>query len=61
MQKILDAVTNRDFSVLVLALAVIDRLEWFLWMSGIGSHVFWIGLLALQMRTAPPASPGEGR
>lgn len=54
MQRILDAVTNRDFSVLVLALAIADRLPWFLWMAGIGSHVFWIGLLVLQSRTPNP-------
>jgi len=48
LQKLIDAATNRDFSVLVLTLAVADRLGWFLWMAAIGSHVFWILALALQ-------------
>lgn len=47
MQRVLDAVTNRDFSVLVLGLAMVDRLEWFLWMAGLGSHAFWMGLWVL--------------
>lgn len=52
MQQILDAVTNRDFSVLVLILALVDRLEWFLWLAGVGIHAFWVGLLVLQQQTA---------
>lgn len=51
LQKLIDSATNRDFSVLVLALACIHRLEWFLWMSAIGSHVFWMTALALQCRS----------
>lgn len=48
LQKLIDAATNRDFSVLVLVLAMVDLLEWFLWMSAIGSHLFWMTALALQ-------------
>lgn len=33
--KLLDAATNRDFSVLVLLLAVVDRLAWFLWLAAV--------------------------
>lgn len=57
LQRLLDSATNRDFSVLVLALAVVDRLGIFLWLAGIGSHVFWIALLALQLA----ARRGPGR
>ncbi len=48
LQKLIDAATNRDFSVLVLALAFLNRLEWFLWMSAIGSHLFWMTALMMQ-------------
>ncbi len=54
--KLLDAATNRDFSVLVLLLAVVDRLAWFLWLAAVGSHVFWMLLLGLQMRRRDPGS-----
>lgn len=50
LQRVLDAATNRDFSVLVLALALADRLEWFLWMAAIGSHLFWMLLVGLRLR-----------
>jgi phosphatidylglycerophosphate synthase len=48
MQRLIDAATNRDFSVLVLVLACCNRLEWFLWMAAIGSHLFWITALVMQ-------------
>lgn len=51
LQKLIDSAANRDFSVLVLALACFNRLEWFLWLSAIGSHVFWMTALALQTRS----------
>lgn len=50
LNKLLNATANRDFSVLLLALALVDRIEFFLWMAGIGIHVFWIALLVLQIR-----------
>ncbi len=48
LQKLIDSATNRDFSVLVLLLACVNRLDWFLWMAAIGSHLFWMVALALQ-------------
>ncbi len=48
LQKLIDSATNRDFSVLVFFLACFQALEWFLWMTAIGSHVFWLTALALQ-------------
>ncbi len=48
LQRLIDAATNRDFSVLVLALECVGRLEWFLWMAAIGSHAFWVTALWLQ-------------
>lgn len=50
--RFLDAATNRDFSVLVFALACGDLLEIFLWLAAIGSHVFWVLLWWLQGRSA---------
>ncbi|HJT79845.1 MAG TPA: CDP-alcohol phosphatidyltransferase family protein, partial [Chthoniobacterales bacterium] len=47
--KLVDATANRDFSALLLFLAIIGRMQWFLWMAGIGIHLFWITMLALQM------------
>jgi hypothetical protein len=47
LNALLDSTANRDFSVLLLLLAVIGRMDLFLWMAGIGIHVFWIALLIL--------------
>jgi hypothetical protein len=56
LQKLIDAATNRDFSVIVLALACAQKLHWFLWMAGIGSHLFWMTALGLQLAYRPGAA-----
>jgi hypothetical protein len=40
--SLVERLTNRDFAWLVLMLAVVDRLDLFLWMAAVGSHAFWI-------------------
>ncbi|MCD6050628.1 MAG: putative sugar nucleotidyltransferase and phosphatidyltransferase (bifunctional enzyme) [Verrucomicrobia bacterium] len=57
LQKLIDSATNRDFSVLVFILACFQGLEWFLWMTAIGSHVFWMVALALQPSRPLQPSP----
>ena len=49
VQKLVDATTNRDFSVLLILFALFGVLDWFLWMAAIGSHVFWMLALTLQI------------
>jgi phosphatidylglycerophosphate synthase len=53
LQKLIDGATSRDFSVIVLVLAYFQKLPWFLWMAGIGSHLFWIAALGLQLASKP--------
>lgn len=59
LQKLIDGATSRDFSVLVLALACAQHLEWFLWMAAIGSHVFWVLALGLQLFPGKPAGAAK--
>jgi hypothetical protein len=54
-RRLIDAATNRDFSILLFVLALLDELKWFLWAGGIGVHVFWLLVLAVQM--AEQAAP----
>jgi phosphatidylglycerophosphate synthase len=58
LQQLIDGATSRDFSVLVLALAVANRLPWFLWLAALGSHVFWLTALTLQLFPGKPARSG---
>jgi phosphatidylglycerophosphate synthase len=55
LKKLIDATTNRDFSLLVLLLAIAGKLDLFLWMAGIGVHLFWMIALRLQWRGAGSA------
>ena len=43
--KLVDAAANRDFSLLLLILALLGKMELFLWMAGIGIHLFWLAML----------------
>jgi len=40
-QRLVAALSTRDFSVVLLAAAVADWLPWFLWGAAIGANVFW--------------------
>lgn len=53
LQTLIDRTTNRDFSVLVLLLAIVNRLDIFLWLTAIGVHIFW--LIAWRLQQTPPA------
>jgi hypothetical protein len=49
LQRLIDATTNRDFSVVIIVLAFANRLDLFLWAAAIGVHVFWLFALGLQI------------
>lgn len=56
VDAIINEATSRDFLVLVVAFSLVGRLEWFVWLAAIGSHVFWIVFGAIQisrLRSAP--------
>jgi phosphatidylglycerophosphate synthase len=55
LEKLIDAATSRDFSLLVLLLAMVGRLDLFLWMAGIGVHLFWIVAFCSQWQSARSA------
>jgi phosphatidylglycerophosphate synthase len=59
LQRLIDATTNRDFSVLVFLLAVVGALEWFVWLAAVGVHVFWITVRLLQ-RSSRADNPKPG-
>ena len=51
VETILNRLMSRDFSILLLALALIGHIEWFLLLAAIGSNVFW-PMLAWQLKPA---------
>lgn len=48
--RVMALVTNRDFAYLVFALALIGRLDWFLFGAAVGSYLFAIGLWVISFR-----------
>jgi phosphatidylglycerophosphate synthase len=45
-----ERVASRDFIYVILVLAVVRRLDWFLWTAAVGSHLFWLSLCVLAWR-----------
>jgi phosphatidylglycerophosphate synthase len=53
---LIERVASRDYVYLILALALVGRLDWFVHAAAVGSHLFWLGLWALASRTAPKSA-----
>ena len=53
LQKLVDATANRDFSVLLIILVLVGKLSWFLWMTAIGVHIYWLLGLSVQLFYQP--------
>ncbi len=55
LDRLIDALTNRDFSLILVVSAVSGTLHWFLWALAIGVNLFWplaLGLTWRAQRTA---------
>jgi phosphatidylglycerophosphate synthase len=55
LDRLIDALSNRDFSFILIVCALTATLEWFLWALAIGVNLFWpivLGLACRAPRTA---------
>jgi phosphatidylglycerophosphate synthase len=50
VHRLLAQVMHRDFAVVVLLAALVDRLDWFLWAAAIGINLFWPAVLIFRVR-----------
>ena len=46
-QALFDAFASREFAYLLVLLTLAGRLDWFLWLSAVGTYAFSIGLVVL--------------
>jgi phosphatidylglycerophosphate synthase len=51
LDRWIDALTTRDFSILLLLLALAGKLEWLLWALAIGVNLFWPIVLGLSWKS----------
>jgi phosphatidylglycerophosphate synthase len=50
MAILIERLASRDYVYLILACIVLDRLYWFVWAAGIGSHFFYLALWWLSLK-----------
>ena len=42
LRQLMAKTANRDYSVILLGLTIVNRVEWFLWMAVLAVHCFWM-------------------
>ena len=42
LRQLIAKTANRDYSVILLGLSIVNRVEWFLWMAVLAVHCFWM-------------------
>ena len=47
LDRLIDALANRDFSLILVLCALTGTLQWFLWALAIGVNLFWLLVLGL--------------
>jgi 1L-myo-inositol 1-phosphate cytidylyltransferase / CDP-L-myo-inositol myo-inositolphosphotransferase len=55
LDRLIDALANRDFSLMLVVCALTGTLQWFLWALAVGVNLFWplvLGLARKAQRTA---------
>jgi phosphatidylglycerophosphate synthase len=50
---LVERVASRDYVYLILACALVGRLDWFVHAAAVGSHLFWASLWVLEARSRP--------
>ncbi|MBM3458288.1 MAG: CDP-alcohol phosphatidyltransferase family protein [Armatimonadetes bacterium] len=61
VDRVINEATSRDYSVIVVAFALLGRLEWFAWLAAIGSHLFWIVFGLIQYSRLQVRNVAQGR
>jgi phosphatidylglycerophosphate synthase len=56
-EKIAERLGSRDFIYLVIVLAIIGKIEWFLWMAAAGAPLYFLVLTGLSLKNSLPGRP----
>lgn len=51
IQSMIDGLTSRDYSIIILLCVLVQKLSWFLWSAAVGVQIFWVTLAILLHKT----------
>ena len=54
-ERIADQLARRDFIYLVVALAILGKIDWFLRMGAVGAPLYFLALAAFCLKNSPAA------
>ena len=54
-ERIADQLARRDFIYLVVILALLGKVNWFLWMGAVGAPLYFLALAAFSLKNSPAA------
>ena len=54
-ERIADQLARRDFIYLVVTLALLGKVNWFLWMGAVGAPLYFLALAAFSLKNSPAA------
>jgi hypothetical protein len=50
LDRLIGALANRDFSLVLIICALTGTLQWFLWALAVGVNLFWLSVLGLALQ-----------
>ena len=60
LYEVIQVLASRNFIYIVVLFAIVGKLDWFLWLAGLGSNVFALSLY-LAKRKILYSNPNGGR
>ena len=60
LDAVINEITSRDFTILIVIFALLGRLDWMAWLAAVGSHVFWVAFAGLAVPHARVDSERTG-
>ena len=59
--NVIQMLASRNFIYIIFTFAILDKLNWFLWLAGIGSNIFAISMYMVKRKILISIAEGVGK